>query len=114
MRLPRSAVTASLSIALATMLGVTGAVVCSGSVALADPSSAGTRPARPVGGESVKVHLRKMQQQEFLREHSDASGKARPDLWRAGVEQQKQMQVAPYIGWHPGSDSTKKSSSTAE
>jgi hypothetical protein len=43
--------------------------------------------------------IRKLQGKEFLRAHSDASGKPRPDLWRKGVEQQKHMQVAPYIGW---------------
>jgi hypothetical protein len=47
--------------------------------------------------------IRKLQQKEFIREHSDASGNLRPDLWRNGVEQQKKMQVAPYIGWHPSS-----------
>jgi hypothetical protein len=107
-----------LGVALATMVGVTGAVVCSGSRAFADPSSAGGQDSsvdKSVEG-SAKVHMRQMQQQEFLREHSDASGNPRPDLWRAGVEQQKKMQVAPYVGWHPhpSSDSAKKSSPTAD
>ncbi|HZC45458.1 MAG TPA: hypothetical protein VE243_03220 [Candidatus Acidoferrum sp.] len=115
MRWPRRAVTASLSVAFATMLGVTGAVVCSGSRALADPSSVGTPDSPPQKNEgSIKRHMREMQQKEFLREHSDASGKPRPDLWREGVEQQKKMQVAPYVGWHASADSAKKSPPTTD
>ncbi len=63
------------------------------------------------GASDWKQKIREQEQKEFLREHSDASGKPRPDLWRKGVEQQKQMQVAPYIGWHPSKEA-KKSGST--
>ncbi len=52
--------------------------------------------------------IRKMQEQEFLRAHSDASGKPRPDLWRKAVEQQKHMQVAPYIGAKPQAPASSK------
>jgi hypothetical protein len=53
------------------------------------------------GAPLNKKEIQKQEEQQFLREHSDSSGKTRPDLWRKGVEQQKHMQVAPYIGWHP-------------
>ena len=50
---------------------------------------------------SEKMERLKLRQKQFLDEHKDASGNLRPDLWRAGVEQQKQMKVAPYIGAKP-------------
>ena len=50
-----------------------------------------------------------LKQKQFLDEHNDASGHLRPDLWRKGVEQQRQMKVAPYIGAKPlGSTTTSK------
>ena len=58
---------------------------------------------------SKKERIRQLEKEEFIREHSDVSGKLRPDLWRAGIEQQKHMQVAPYIGWHPAANNSKKS-----
>jgi hypothetical protein len=76
-----------------------------GSGAWGDPPAGG-----PSGGDQK---IRKLQEKEFLQEHSDASGKPRPDLWRKGVEQQKQMQVAPYIGWHPSSKKSDGSASTS-
>jgi hypothetical protein len=116
MRRPRSAVTASLGVALAMLVGTTGAVVCSGSRALADPSSGGGQDlsADKSGEGSAKLEMKKMQQQEFLRKHSDASGKPRPDLWREGIEQQKKMQIAPYPGWHPAPGAAEKSPPTAD
>ncbi len=95
-----------LVIAISALVISAAPYVSSGSRAWGDPS-AGDPPA----GDK---YIRKLQQQEFLREHSDASGKPRPDLWRKGVEQQKQMQVAPYIGWTPPSTSSGKPSSTGK
>jgi uncharacterized repeat protein (TIGR01451 family) len=40
---------------------------------------------------------REKQQQEFLRQHTDATGRVRPDLWRKGVEQIMRMVVAPRV-----------------
>jgi len=54
-----------------------------------------------MGGLENETQLRQQHQQEFIRAHSDASGKFRPDLIRAAVERTKQMQVAPSIGAHP-------------
>ena len=45
--------------------------------------------------------FRQQHMQEFIRAHSDASGKFRPDLIRAAVERTRRMQVAPSIGAHP-------------
>ena len=59
-----------------------------------------------------RQQLREQEKKQFLREHSDASGKPRPDLWRKGVEDQKKMQVAPNIGWHPTTTGHGKSAST--
>jgi hypothetical protein len=96
-RKPRLARTAAFLIATACIAGSVVAV-------RADSS----------GGASVRdKQMREAQKKEFLREHSDASGKPRPDLWRSAVEQQKNMQVAPYIGWHPPSDDAKKSGSSS-
>ena len=66
------------------------------------------------GGSSRKSsnwrqQLREQEKKQFLREHSDASGKPRPDLWQKGVEDQKKMQVAPNIGWHPATTGHVKS-----
>ena len=36
--------------------------------------------------------------QEFIRKHSDSSGRIRPDLWRKGMEHASQMSIAPSIG----------------
>lgn len=49
------------------------------------------------------THMRilQLQNERFLKEHTDASGKLRPDLWRKGVEHQQHMKVAPYIGAKP-------------
>ncbi len=83
------------------------AVVIGGLLALicaAPRAVAAQPPAAAVGsprGLENEQELRKKHQEEFLKQHSDASGKVRPDLWRKGVQQQKQMQVAPYIGAKP-------------
>ncbi|GEM_PF-4505604 len=82
--------TASL-IAIALM--ITGAQFSVPALAVGSDTSS----AAPINNQE----LLKQQEKQFLREHSDSSGKSRPDLWRKGVEQQKHMQVAPYIGWHP-------------
>ncbi len=66
------------------------------------------------GSGSKWRHRRDEQQKQFLRDHSDASGKPRPDLWWEGVEQQKKLQVAPYIGWHPKTADRGKSGSTGK
>ncbi len=88
----------NLVIAISALVIAAAPFVSSGPRAWGDP---------PAGGPHNE-QIRKLQEKEFLQEHSDASGKPRPDLWRKGVEQQKQMQVAPYIGWHPKSADAKK------
>ena len=93
-----------LVIAISALVIAAAPFVTSGSRAWGDPPAGG-----PSGGDQK---IRKLQEKEFLQEHSDASGKPRPDLWRKGVEQQKQMQVAPYIGWHPPSKTSDGSAST--
>ncbi len=93
-----------LVIAISALVIAAAPLVSSGSRAWCDPPAGGS----PGGNEQI----RKLQEKEFLREHSDASGKPRPDLWRKAVEQQKQMQVAPYIGWHPPSKKSDGSAST--
>jgi len=47
------------------------------------------------------MKLREVQQQQFLKDHADASGNVSPEQWRKSVEQQQQMKVAPYIGAKP-------------
>lgn len=101
-RLIRIAVAAMALAAMTAPAGVTAVWAGSSSSA---PDNA--HPPGPLNREEI----RKQREKEFLRQHSDASGKPRPDLWREGVEKQKQMQVAPYIGWHPPA---KRSGSTDE
>lgn len=73
-----------------------------------------------IGGDSSgkapnwRQQLREQEKKQFLREHSDASGKPRPDLWRKGVEDQKKMQVAPSIGWHPATTGHVKSATNKQ
>src|SRR5262245_46120064 len=37
---------------------------------------------------------REEREREFIKEHTDASGRARPDLWRKGIEDYKRMKIA--------------------
>jgi hypothetical protein len=102
MRRPRSAVTASLSVALATMVGVTGAVVCSGSRALAeDAADAPTASMSVNTATKTFVHRKdydELQDKKFLQEHMDAKGQVRPDLEQKGLEHIREMKTAPSIG----------------
>jgi hypothetical protein len=66
--------------------------------ALVSPASADGPVA---GGLENETQFRQQHQQEFIRTHSDTTGKFRPDLIRAAAERTKQMQVAPSIGAHP-------------
>lgn len=93
-----------LVIAISALVIAAAPFVSSGFRAWGDPPAGG-----PPGGND---QIRKLEEKQFLRDHSDASGKPRPDLWRKGVEQQKQMQVAPYIGWHPPSKKSDGAAST--
>lgn len=102
MRLPRSAVSASLSMALATMLGVTGAVLCSGSLALAQGASGVPTVSMSVNTATKTFIHRKgydeQMDQEFLQRHMDSSGQVRPDLEQQGLDHIRQMKTAPSIG----------------
>jgi len=102
MRGSRTAVTASLSVALATMVGVTGAVVCSGSRALAEgPSGVPTASMSLNTATKTFVHRKDYDERmdhEFLQHHMDSKGQARPDLEQKGIEHVRQMKTAPSIG----------------
>jgi hypothetical protein len=50
--------------------------------------------------------IRKKRQQEYIREHSDPSGKVRPDAYVKGMEHVRQMKVAPQIGAKPVGEET--------
>ena len=72
------------------------------SIASADatpPLAAPVAPGAPTGLRNEQ-RTREQHQQQFLRAHSDATGKVRLDLMSKGVERTRQMQVAPYIGAH--------------
>jgi len=90
------------------------AVVIGGLLALicaAPRAVAAQPPVAAVGsprGLENEQELRKKHEKEFLKQHSDASGKVRQDLWRKGVQRQKQMQVAPYIGAKPPAPASPK------
>lgn len=56
--------------------------------------------------QSEKQLRRQVEEKKFLREHSDPSGKPRPDLERKGMEHARQMPVAVYIGEHTSTPAT--------
>jgi hypothetical protein len=86
------------------------AAVIAGTSYYGQSVTASAAPSQEDGLSGKQRH--QLQQQLFLKEHSDASGKPRPDLWRKGVEEQQQMKVAPYIGWHPAAKDTGKANSS--
>jgi hypothetical protein len=102
MRLPRSGVAASLSMALATMLGVSGAVVFSGSPALAQGAASVPTASLSVNTATKTFIHRKghdeQMDQEFLQRHMDSNGQVRPDLEQQGLDHIHQMKTAPSIG----------------
>lgn len=102
MRRPRTAVTASLGVVLAAMVGVTGAVVCSGSRALAEgPSDAPTASMSLNTATKTFVHRKDYDERmdhEFLQQHMDSKGQVRPDLEQKGIAHIRQMKTAPSIG----------------
>jgi len=62
--------------------------------------SAAAQPA-PSQGLQNEQEQRHKRQQEYIREHSDRSGKVHPDAYSKGIEHVRQMKVAPYIGAKP-------------
>ncbi|GEM_PF-5105436 len=65
------------------------------------PVSQARANSASIGGLTNETQFRVQHQQEFIRAHSDASGKFRPDLIKAAAERTKRMQIAPSIGSHP-------------
>jgi hypothetical protein len=101
MQRPRIAVTASLGVALATIVGVTGAVVCSGSRALAEGSDVPTPSMSLNTKTKTFVHRKDYDErmdQQFLEQHMDSKGQVRPDLEQKGIDHVRQMKIAPSIG----------------
>jgi len=102
MRRPRFAVTASLGVTLATIVGVTGAVVSSGSRAFAEGASDAPTASMSVNTATKTFVHRKdydeLQDQKFLQEHKDTKGQVRPDLEQKGLEHIREMKTAPSIG----------------
>ena len=98
MRRPRTAVTASLGVVLAAMVSVTGAVVCSGSRALAGgPSDAPTASMSLNTATKTFVHRKDYDERmdhEFLQQHMDSKGQVRPDLEQKGIAHIRQMKTA--------------------
>jgi len=102
MRRPRSAVTASLSVVLAAIVGVSGGVMCSGSRALAQEAADAPTASMSVNTATKTFVHRKdydeAQDQKFLQEHRDAKGQVRPDLEQKGLEHIREMKTAPSVG----------------
>ena len=102
MHRPRIAITASLGVALATIIGVTGAVVCSGSRALAEGGTDVSTPSMSLNTKTKTFVHRKdydeRMDQQFLEQHMDSKGQVRPDLEQKGIEHIRQMKTAPSIG----------------
>lgn len=64
--------------------------------------------AQPPESEGLRSEqeLREQHQREYIREHSDPSGKVRPEAYRKGMEHVRGMKVAPYIGAKPLGEAT--------
>lgn len=92
---------AAISLTAAPFLGSVASAAGTPPAALGAPGA----PGAPTGLRDEQ-RLREQQQKVFLRTHSDATGKPRPDLMSKGVERIKQMQVAPYIGALPPAPAT--------
>ena len=71
----------------------------------ADPPGDSARPDSS-DGLKTKQELRKQRQQEYVREHSDPSGKVHPDAYVKGIEHARHMKVAPSIGAKPIGESS--------
>jgi hypothetical protein len=69
-------------------------------VVRAEPTGESVRPEAPEGLENEQEERQEMQK-EYVREHSDASGKVDPKAYVKGIEHARQMKVAPYIGAKP-------------
>jgi hypothetical protein len=76
----------------------------------AEPSPTTPGKAHGLLGEQK---LREAQQKEYLRQHSDATGKIRPDLEFKGVQHMHRMSVAPSVGAHPAAPSSAPSAAPA-
>ena len=115
MHRPRIAVTASLGVALATIISVTGAVVCSGSRALAEGADVPTPSMSLNTKTKTFVHRKDYDErmdQQFLEQHMDSQGRVRPDLEQKGIEHVRQMKTAPSIGAKMATTPASASSST--
>lgn len=75
------------------------------SLVRADPPGGSVGPESSEGLKTEQ-ELRKQQQQEYVREHSDPSGKVRPDAYVKGIEHARHMKVAPFIGAKPIGESS--------
>ncbi len=64
--------------------------------------ASGASTATP-GAEGLRneQQILKQRKQEYLREHSDPSGKVPRGAYVKGIEHVRQMKVAPYIGARP-------------
>lgn len=90
-------------------------LLCSASFAQ-KPASQVTKPVKPPSTTSrgeredgkEEQELRVRLQKEFEREHSDASGRVRPDLWNEGVAHMMRMKVISHIGPVPKESPGKK------
>jgi|GEM_PF-587404 len=60
---------------------------------VASTASAATQDP-PSDRELRRKQRRQEREQEFLREHSDSSGRLRPDLWQQGIADFKKMRIA--------------------
>jgi hypothetical protein len=67
-----------------------------------------TQSARPEESEGLRFEQeqREQHQREYIREHSDPSGKVRPEAYVKGIEHVRGMKVAPYIGAKPLGNAT--------
>ena len=93
-----------LAASMASVVYVAGPVVAS--VWANDSAVAASPDSKEDLSIAIEHQKRREQfQQQLLKTETDTSGKVRPDLWRKGVEHQKQMKVAPYIGAKPAGSS---------
>ena len=69
-------------------------------VVRADPIGESVRPEASEGLRNEQEE-REKEQKEYIREHSDASGKVHPEDYVKGIEHARHMKVATHIGAKP-------------
>ena len=100
----RFALRLALTLFVGVALGISGWLVSTSAQVRAD--SLNKSQGNVSKGLQFERERREEEQQQYLREHSDPSGKVRPEAYVKGIEHVRRMKVAPYIGAKPIGETT--------